>query len=177
MQVATPDGVLRSLKSELAATEMLEISRLYKTYFNKPTHNGLREFLETSIKQNPSQAQNSEEGGSYILGKKLLVMSHANIHTDVTKCLDGFVQCQSERLSSFKSEKQLMKQIQHFWREPGSELLVIQCNAEMDADHMLLMKSTIENHREEYFKSSKNKNRRSEKHVCIIVHVERQEER
>ena len=164
MWIATPEGVLRSLRSDLASKDAVEVNRLYKTYFDKPIHNGLREFIESSVREKDD-------------GLKALVMTHANIHSDVSKCLDGFLQFQSERLSTFKSEKQLTRQIQNFWRNPTTQLLVIQCSAEVDADHMLLLKTTIENHHEEYVQSTASKSKRLVKHVCIIVHIERQKQR
>ena len=161
MWIASPDGVLRSLKSKLALKQVDEVTERYRTYFQKPIHDGLRHFL-------------SELGGTAMeedaIGAKLLVMTHSNVHTNVAECLNGLMTCQAEKLSSFKSEKQLTKQLQKFWDSPEVELLVLQCKPDLDASHMLLAKSIIEQQRADYASAVREIRK---KHVCIIVHDQR----
>lgn len=168
MLVASPDGVLRSLESSLAKTNFEEVQTLYKTYFEMPLHNGLKEYLKHSLKA----LQLDDDATSDI---RLLIMTHTNIHVNVAQCLNGLLQCQTEKLSAFKSEKHLTKQLERFWKS-NDTLLVLQCKPELDATHMLLAKSIIEQQRQKYKKESMETAQNQIKHVCIIVHVQRESE-
>ena len=164
MWIASPEGVLRSLKSRQAEMEVDEVTRLYHSYFEKPIHNGIRHFLsegdDIGVKDD-------------MIGVKLLIMTHSNIHTNVIDCLDRLMECQAKKLSSFKSEKQLTKQLKQFWKDPETELLVLQCKPDLDATHMLLAKSIIEQQRAEFVSATAESKPHSKKHVCIIVHEQR----
>ena len=166
MLVASPDGVLRSLKSSLAEKNFEEVQALYKTYFEMPLHNGLKEYLKHSLED----LQLDDDATS---GIRLLIMTHSNIHVNVAQCLSGLLQCQTEKLSAFKSEKHLTKQLERFWKSSDT-LLVLQCKPELDATHMLLAKSIIEQQRQKYEKELMEAAQSQIKHVCIIVHVQRE---
>lgn len=172
MLVASPDGVVRSLKSSLAKTNFEEVQTLYNNYFEKPLHNGLKEYLQHSLENLQSEPEQSEDTTS---GMRLLIMTHSNIHVNISQCLEGLLQCQTEKLSAFKSEKHLTKQLERFWSSSDS-LLVLQCKPELDATHMLLAKSIIEHQRQKYIKEAKEENQKQLKHVCIVVHVQRESE-
>ena len=170
MWVASPDGALRSLKSRQADNDVREVRRFYRDYFDKPIHKGLAHFLDHSIKScGTGDPKNEDE----VIGMKFLVMTHSNIHTNVMDCLDGQLKCQVEKLSSFKSEKQLTKQLQQFWDDPAAELLVLQCKPDLDATHMLLAKTIIEQQRREFSSIMQASSQPRNKHVCIIVHEQR----
>ena len=171
MMVASPDGVVRSLQSALAKTNLEEVQILYSNYFQKPIHNGLRDYLQQALEtlQLDCESEDSTKG------MRMVIMTHSNIHVNVSQCLDGLVQCHSEKLSAFKSEKQLTKELERFWGSSDS-LLVLQCKPELDASHVLLAKSIIEQQREAYIKRAIDKNQRQVKHVCIVIHVQRESE-
>ena len=171
MMIASPDGVVRSVQSVLAQTNLEEVQMLYNDYFEKPLHNGLRDYLGHSLECLHLDC-NGEDASR---GMRLVIMTHSNIHVNVSQCLDGLVQCQTEKLSAFKSEKQLTKELERFWGSSDS-LLVLQCKPELDASHVLLAKSIIEQQREEYIKRAIDKNQRQVKHVCIVIHVQRESE-
>ena len=166
MLIASPDGVLRSLESSLAKKNFEEVQTLCKTYFAMPLHNGLKEYLKHSLEA----LQLDDDATS---GIRLLIMTHSNIHVNVAQCLSGLLQCQTEKLSAFKSEKHLTKQLERFWKSSDT-LLVLQCKPELDATHMLLAKSIIEQQRQKYKKESMETAQSQIKHVCIIVHVLRE---
>lgn len=105
-------------------------------------------------------------------GMKLLIMTHSNIHTNVSQLLTGLGNCQAEKLSAFKSEKQLAKQLQSFWTS-NANILVLQCKPDLDAPHMLVAKHLIEDQRNAYISSKAGNVEQPTKHVCIIVHVQR----
>ncbi|KAJ7381012.1 hypothetical protein OS493_004607 [Desmophyllum pertusum] len=172
MLVASPDGVVRSLESSLAKTNFEEVQTLYSSYFQQPLHSGLKEYLERSLDNLQFDPEESEDATS---GMRLLIMTHSNIHVNVSQCLDGLLQCQTEKLSAFKSEKHLTKQLERFWTS-GDSLLVLQCKPELDATHMLLAKSIIEQQRRKYIKDTMETNKKQIKHVCIVVHVQRESE-
>ena len=166
MLVASPDGVLRSIESSLAKRDFEEVQTRYETFFEMPLHNGLREYLKQSLEG----LQLDDDATS---GIRLLIMTHSNIHVNVAQCIGGLLQCQTEKLSAFRSEKQLTKQLERFWKSSYS-LLVLQCKPELDATHMLLAKSIIEQQRQKYNKESIKTAQSQIKHVCIIVHVQRE---
>ena len=171
MMVASPDGVVRSLESALAKKNFEEVQALYNIYFQKPLHNGVKDYLKHTL-ENLQLNPESEDATD---GMRLVIMTHSNIHVNVSQCLDGLVQCQTEKLSAFKSEKQLTKELERFWRSSDS-LLVLQCKPELDATHMLLAKSIIEQRRERHIKEATETNEKQLKHVCIVVHVQRESE-
>lgn len=172
MLTASPDGVVRSLQSSLAKTNFEEVQTLYDNYFQKPLHKGLKEYLKHSLENLQFQPVQSEDATN---GMRLLIMTHSNIHVNLLQCLEGLLQCQTEKLSAFKSEKHLTRQLERFWRS-GDSLLVLQCKPELDATHMLLAKSIIEQQRQTYIKDAMEQNQKQMKHVCIVVHVQRESE-
>ena len=172
MLIASPDGVVRSLESSLAKTNFDEVETFYNNYFQKPLHKGLKEYLKHSMENLQFQPEQSEDATN---GMRLLIMTHSNIHVNVLQCLEGLLQCQTEKLSAFKSEKHLTKQLERFWRSNDS-LLVLQCKPELDATHMLLAKSIIEQQRQKYIKDAMELGQKQMKHVCIVVHVQRESE-
>lgn len=172
MLVASPDGVVRSLESSLAKANFEEVQTFYTNYFEKPLHKGLKEYLTHSLQNQHLDPDQSEDATS---GMRLLIMTHSNIHVNVSQCLQGLLLCQTEKLSAFKSEKQLTKQLERFWSSSDS-LLVLQCKPELDATHMLLAKSIIEQQREKHIKEAKEEAQKQVKHVCIVVHVQRESE-
>ena len=167
MLVASPDGVLRSIESSLAKRDSEEVQTRYETFFEMPLHNGLKEYLKHSLE---GLQLDDDDATS---GIRLLIMTHSNIHVNVAQCIGGLLQCQTEKLSAFRSEKQLTKQLERFWKSSDS-LLVLQCKPELDATHMLLAKSIIEQQRQKYNKESTETAQSQIKHVCIIVHVQRE---
>ena len=169
MWISTPDGVLRSLKSNLSTTAIDEVQLLFDNYFAKPVHSGLKEYLKQFL--DDLQTRPDEERMAN-RGLKLLVMTHSNIHTNIAQCLAGLGNCQAEKLSAFKSEKQLAKQLQSFWTS-NTNVLVLQCKPDLDAPHMLVAKHLIEEQRNTYISSKAANAMRPTKHVCIIVHVQR----
>ena len=172
MLTASPDGVVRSLESSLAKAHFEEVRTRYYNYFQQPLHKGLKEYLKHSLENLQFQPDQSEDTTN---GMRLLIMTHSNIHVNVLQCLEGLLQCQTEKLSAFKSEKHLTKQLERFWSSRDS-LLVLQCKPELDATHMLLAKSIIEQQRRKYVKDAMEPNQKQTKHVCIVVHVQRESE-
>lgn len=166
LNIATPDGVLRSLRSQQFKKDPLEIKTLYDLYFTeKPLHNGLKGYIESF-----QNVHTDDLAGSF---SKYFVVTHSSIHTDVAKCLEGAFSCQVEKLGAFKSERQLAKAVQQFFQDSSKDdLLVFQCKPELDAEHMLLMKSTLEQAHDNYLNGCKNEEKRPSKMICIIVHLE-----
>ena len=171
MMVASPDGVVRSLESALAKKNLEEVKALYNNYFQNPLHNGVKDYLQHTL-ENVQLNPESEDATD---GMRLVIMTHSNIHVNVSQCLAGLIQCQTEKLSAFKSEKQLTKELERFWRSSDS-LLVLQCKPELDATHMLLAKSIIEQQREKHIKEAIDTTQKQLKHVCIVIHVQRESE-
>ncbi|KAK3713136.1 hypothetical protein QZH41_001215 [Actinostola sp. cb2023] len=164
MSVAMPDAVIRSRNSMLCRVNDEEVNELYDDYFKLPIHDGLKAFLRQSFEAYDEEGNESND-------MKILVMTHSSIHTDVSKCVEDLIHVQVEKLSFFKSEKELSKRINHFWMESDASLLVVQCRPETDAPQMLLVKTIIEEHRKSFINSLSHET--SQKHVCIVIHLRR----
>ena len=173
MSIATPDAVLRSLRSDLSTKTMDEVQLLFNNYFSKPVHRGLREYLQHVLEDLKTKSEDQNDTSQ---GMKLLIMTHSNIHANVSRFLTGLGNCQAEKLSAFKSEKQLAKQLQSFWTS-NANILVLQCKPDLDAPHMLVAKHLIEDQRNAYISSKSENVKQPTKHVCIIVHVQRSSKR
>ena len=170
MWIAAPDGVLRARMSALQLNhDSSEVNDLSDEYFQKPIHSGLATFIEASTNKESPTFLGDE------IGIKTIVMTFSNIHTDIQECLGSNVKCQVEQLGAYKSEKQFTETVNHFWTTFEAKLLVLQCKPELDAEHMLLARSIIEEKRtahQQAFQETAGEKRR--KHVCIIVHVQRE---
>ncbi|XP_066278598.1 uncharacterized protein [Branchiostoma lanceolatum] len=193
MWIASPDGMLRASKSSLAKTSFPDIVKLQEEYFNQPTHRGLQKFLEHMLRGEgpvPTAGQDTttesgEHPDMYSMQPpllKLVIHTFSNVHTDIEACLEDFINShtgmavseglQVEKLSAFKSEKQLSSTIQHFWLESKASLLILQCSPSLDGPHMLLAKSQLDHYRNEYIKARKTTGSLCDKHVCLLIHVE-----
>ncbi|XP_078588710.1 uncharacterized protein LOC144869352 [Branchiostoma floridae x Branchiostoma japonicum] len=197
MWIASPDGMLRASKSKLAETSLPDIVNLQGEYFDQPTHRGLQKFLEHMLLSEgpvPTAGQDTatesgEHPDVYSMESpllKLVVHTFSNVHTDIAACLQDFIKTstgmavseglQVEKLSAFKSEKQLSSRIQHFWLESKATLLILQCSPALDGAHMLLAKSQLDHYRNEYIKARETNGSLCDKHVCLMIHVEQGEE-
>ncbi|XP_078659777.1 uncharacterized protein LOC144904631 [Branchiostoma floridae x Branchiostoma belcheri] len=193
MWIASPDGMLRASKSRLAKTSLPDIVNLQEEYFSQPTHRGLQKFLEHMLHgEGPvptagkdTTTESGEHPDMYSMQPpllKLVVHTFSNVHTDIASCLQDFIKnytgmavskgLQVEKLSAFKSEKQLSSTIQHFWLESDATLLILQCSPALDGAHMLLAKSQLDHYRNEYIKARQTNGSLSDKHVCLLIHVE-----
>ncbi|XP_028396213.1 uncharacterized protein LOC114520186 [Dendronephthya gigantea] len=168
MWIASPDGVLRMKKCTILKNDSHEVQNLHDEYFKKPIHQGFRAFMEHVTSQQKSSFFATDE-----MGSKTVVMTFANIHTNILKSLGD--NCQTERLSAYKSEKQLTEMINKYWNAPDKELLVLQCKPGFDGTHLLHARFIIEEERNAYKRGLTKKKAQTNKHVCIVVHVQRGE--
>ena len=169
MWTASPDGVLRTQKCNLSKENFEEVQDFSAEYFKKPLHQGFASFME--------HVKTNHQGTSFFasdeVGSKTVVMTFSNIHTDIRQCLGSGFNCQVERLSAYKSEKQLAERINEFWNAPEKELLVLQCKPDLDGTHLLLARSIIEEKRNSYQQCLSEIKAQDYKHVCIVLHVQR----
>ena len=175
LAVATPDGVLRSLRSKQYKHDALDVKENYDHFFfEKPLHKGLEGFIDFFVNE---QLNRQQKGGMdrHDLSLKFFIMTHSSIHTDVTRYLHRSISCQVEKLGAFKSEKQLSKHIEQFWLSLDKQLLLIQCEPSIDAEHMSLMKCLIEQSHESYLEKCRIDGETAMKSIGIIVHLQRGE--
>ena len=169
MWIATPDGVLRTQRCQRLKENSLEVKLLTEEYFRKPVHNGLAFFMKYVVNDQEFAYSTGDE-----VGFKIIVMTYATVHTDITQCLDDSTTYQLERLGAYKSEKQLEDRIHNFFFSSEKEWLLFQCKPELDSEHMLLARSVIEDERNSYAKAyQESTSTKRRKHVCILVHVRR----
>ena len=169
MWIASPDGVLRTQKSERLKENSREVEMLVKEYFEKPIHDGLTTYI-TDVVQEFAYSKGDE------VGSKIIVMTYATVHTDITQYLNDTTSTtyQLERLGAYKSEKQLEERVHNFFFSSEKEWLFLQCKPELDGEHMLLARSVIEDKWNSYAKDNHvSFSIKRRKHVCILVHIRR----
>ena len=171
MWTASPDGVLRAQKCNHLKENFIEVQQFSDKYLKMPLHQGFASFME-HVKTNH---QETSFFASDEIGSKTVVMTFSNIHTDIHQCLGSGLSCQVERLSAYKSEKQLAERINEFWNAPEKELLVLQCKPDLDGTHFSLACSIIEEKRNFYKQRLSAIKAQDYKHVCIVLHVQRGE--
>ena len=170
MWIASPDGVLRTQKCKLFQENSQQVQELSDEYFRKPLHQGFTAFIQHVVTNHQKPFFAGDE-----IGSKTVVMTFSSI-TDIRQCLQlgNGLECQDETLSSYKSEKLLSERISEFWETARKKLLVLQCKPEMDGKHLMLARCIIEEKRNSYKKCVAEKDRQGFKHVCIVVHVQRE---
>ena len=170
MWIASPDGVLRTQKCKLFQENCQQVQELSDEYFRKPLHQGFTAFIQHVVTNHQKPFFAGDE-----IGSKTVVMTFSSI-TDIRQCLQlgNGLECQDETLSSYKSEKLLSERISEFWETAKKELLVLQCKPELDGKHLMLARCIIEEKRNSYKKCVAEKDRQGYKHVCIVVHVQRE---
>ncbi len=171
MWIAAPDAVLRTQKCKHIKEDSQGVQELGDKYFEKPLHQGFAAFMNYVVNNH----QKSSFFASDEIGSKTVVMTFSNIHTDIDQCMVSDFKCQVERLSAYKSEKQLAERIDEFWHTPDKDLLVLQCKPDLDGAHLLLARSIIEEKRNSYKQYLSEMDTHRSKHVCIVVHVQRGE--
>ena len=174
MWIASPDGVLRTQKCKLFHENSQQVQELSDTYFQKQLHKGFAAFIQHVMTNHQKTFFAGDE-----IGSKTVVMTFSSFYTDIRKCLQLLkddMECQVERLSSYKSETILSEKISEFWNTRGKALLVLQCKPEMDGEHLMLARCIIEEKRNSYKKCVPEKDPQGIKHACIVVHVQRGED-
>ncbi|XP_046568818.1 uncharacterized protein LOC124277192 isoform X1 [Haliotis rubra] len=161
IKACTPEGIVRLQLSQKYSEEPCEVLKWQDYYYKLPIHGGLQKFVDYALSSSETNIQKGKE----------MIFSHTNVHTNILSCLDvPSEMCQVEKLSSFKSEKQLTAKLHAFWCLPEKKFLVIQCLTSCDRDNILLMKSLIEKELGEY--KCENEPGK-EKYVFVILHMDR----
>ncbi|GBB90017.1 hypothetical protein RclHR1_01690002 [Rhizophagus clarus] len=159
---ASSDGIVRAERSDL---ERDEVERWKHVYFNQQHHDSLYDYF---INQKKSLTDPN--------GHLVIVNTFSNINTDVKSCLQGFLDCQVDKLSTFKTEAQLSNRVKHFWLESTDNILILQCDVTtVNAGCIKLAKFIIEQFRNEFI-TKKDQMEQKHKHACIILHIHRDQE-
>ncbi|XP_071798757.1 uncharacterized protein [Asterias amurensis] len=168
VKITPPDAVLRSSKSNCASDEVISFQH---QYLKLPVNGGLRHYLELLLSNELKGTSMTAVVGDSLQGSslKLIVYTFSSIHTDLRTCLADMPSFQVEKLSKFKSERQLSAALQRF-NKSKDELFILQCKTSLDAKHMLLAKCLIDRWMAKY---KREEMYGGVKHACIIVHVER----
>ncbi|XP_033637454.1 uncharacterized protein LOC117298354 [Asterias rubens] len=174
VKIAPPDAVLRSSKSNLAVDEVVSFQ---DQYLKLPVNGGLRHYLRLLLSHEVKDMEQAAliDESLHDNPLKLIVYTFSSIHTDLRSCLADMPDMPSfqvEKLSKFKSERQLNAALQQF-NDSKDELFILQCKTSLDAKHMLLAKCLIDRWMAKY---KTDEMYGGVKHACIIVHVERDQE-
>ena len=119
-----PDAILRMTQSKFAKCKPTEVEDIQEKYFRRPVHQGLAEILQILKDDNSNIADDLPPAFTEISSLRVVVYTHSNIHADIHTILQNCGEVQVEKLGSFKSEKQLTKQIRKFF-ESDIEMLVL----------------------------------------------------
>ncbi|XP_071105125.1 uncharacterized protein [Haliotis cracherodii] len=160
LTMCSPESVVRLELSEFQKKKAHEVRVLQDYFFSLPVHKGLAHFLSTRL----------EESEIHL---KEMIFTHSNLHSNVSACMEiSALQCQTEKLGAFKSEKQLCTRIGSFWSDSSKTWLVFQCSPNADQENILLMKSMVDKEHNNYVSKKSNK---IQKHVMIVIHMDRNE--
>ncbi|CAG8475879.1 285_t:CDS:10, partial [Dentiscutata heterogama] len=170
--IATSDGIVRSKESMLSLTNHEEAQNWYNFYFERyeQQYENFSKYIQSLLIDN-GETMNKQ-------GFKVIINTFSNINTDMSFCLndlDNILKYQVDKISTFKSEAQLQNRIKHFWLESDDEILILQCDLSIvNSGCIKLAKFIIEQYRNEYLSADKFlENPKPLKHVCIILHVQR----
>jgi hypothetical protein len=93
--LASSDGVIRA---ERSALERDEVNRWKHAYFYQQHHDSLYDYFAALFSQEKSSTKLNEN--------LVIINTFSDINMDVKSCLQGLAKCQSNRLSTFRSEAQ-----------------------------------------------------------------------
>ncbi|CAC5397569.1 RNF213 [Mytilus coruscus] len=158
-----PEVIARAKECKLYYKDSSKVEKIQELYMALPIHQGLSNCLDILLISRSSDNEDTEFTTSSTNGEMLLLYTYNNIHCNIISLFSVYSH-QIERLSSFKSEKHLLGQIEDFFSSDKSVLL-LQCSANFDGQHLLLSKVIIENIRK--------KCQEKQKHVCMIIHLDR----
>ncbi|CAG8494132.1 12597_t:CDS:10, partial [Racocetra fulgida] len=166
--IASSDGIIRAEKSGLDADEI----KFWKnTYYNDQCHNDLATYIQSSL--------NKLKNENYSEGLQVIINTFSNINTDVEACLKDTINCQVDKLSTFKTEAQLQNRVKHFWLNSTAEMLILQCDVTtISAGCIKLAKFIIEQFKNDYMikKKTRPELKMKTKHSCVILHIHRKQE-
>ncbi|CAG8763718.1 15978_t:CDS:2, partial [Cetraspora pellucida] len=114
ISIATSDSIVRADKSYLKISDEQEVKHWQHFYFHDKRHSSIRDFYQVSINNNSEK-------------RLVIINTFSNINTDVKSCLEDIINCQIDKLSTFKSEAELQNQIKRFY-ESDSNLYILQCD-------------------------------------------------
>ena len=167
LQIATTDGVMRLKRSDLGRQNPEEAENIASAYFDLPLHSGLNFLLHTLIEEPENMPLRPAVDPK---GLQLLVLTHSNFYTNLSDLVPEF-SSQIEKLGAFKSERQLTRKVEDFFAS-SKDLFILQCDLKHDVDNILLAKSIIENQKMKHLHLGERV-----KHLCIVLHVQRQEDK
>jgi serine/threonine protein kinase len=155
-------------------------------YYDRQVHSGFQELLVWKLQQEgpagaPSQDATEpapmepepepETTSSAQNGLKLVVMTFSSVHESPEPFAKKIgLHCRRNALGAFKSESEFVQCVDEFWKDDKADLYVLQVNANTDAKHVLLAKSNLEERWSEYH----GKLHKKPKHICIMMHVDRE---
>ncbi|KAG9292714.1 hypothetical protein G9A89_008302 [Geosiphon pyriformis] len=168
IMIASSDGIIRSEKSALASTNRNEIVFWKEFYFGNRYHDDVLAYFKTFFE--------STRTDTIPESHQVIINTFSNINTDIKLILEGFISCQIDKLSTFKTEAKLQNRIKRFWLESKDELLILQCDlSTVNSGCIKLAKFLIEQFRGEYLMrlDQQEENQVPSKHACIILHIHR----
>ncbi|RIA84473.1 hypothetical protein C1645_742305 [Glomus cerebriforme] len=183
IKIASSDGMIRAERSSL---NLDEVKKWKNIYFNEQHHDNLVDHIQYCLSENEDYNEGFE-------GLQIIINTFSNINTDIKSRLQDVTSCQIDKLSTFKTESQFQNRIKYFWNESQDDMLILQCDVTtINAGCIKLAKFLIEQYRNEYLQKKKLQSQLQEdgeswtlnqpqkdfsiKHVCIILHIHREQE-
>ncbi|CAG8527830.1 33218_t:CDS:10, partial [Gigaspora margarita] len=156
--IALPDGIVRSKKSMLSNNE---VDYWHNFYFQQ-NHEDLPSYIRSLLRN----AKNAR-------GFSSIIYTFSNVNTDIESCLKKILNCQVDKLSTFKSEAQFRTRIKHFWLESRDNILILQCDLDAaNSECIKLAKFIIEQYKNQFM--ANRYSAKQVKHVCIILHLRKE---
>ncbi|KAF0511754.1 e3 ubiquitin-protein ligase [Gigaspora margarita] len=159
ISIATLDGIIRADKSFLKSSDSQEVKKWQSFYLQNRQHDSIQDFYRSL--------------NDCLENDLAIINTFSNINTDVKLCLEEIdMNCQIDKLSTFKSEAELQNQIKRFY-ESDQDLYVLHCDSlTTNTGCIRLAKFIIEQHRNKFLDNTYQQN--IQKRACIILHFNRQ---
>ncbi|RUP51300.1 LOW QUALITY PROTEIN: hypothetical protein BC936DRAFT_148836 [Jimgerdemannia flammicorona] len=161
---ACSDAMVRSGDSLLARIDSSEVAHWKDVFFNQQRHDDLQSHIAALISKDSASTASDHQ--------LIMIKTFSNINIDIDACLHGMLRCQLDKLSTFKSEAQLVSRVKSFWSDDsGDEMLIMQCDGRNDNEGSTrLAKWVIEQARRDHLAKVGTS---SPKHVVMIFHLHR----
>ncbi|RIA80531.1 hypothetical protein C1645_838539, partial [Glomus cerebriforme] len=159
---ASSDGIVRA---ERSALDRDEVDRWKHVYFHQQHHDSIYDYFDALL---------SQEVLADPKGHLVIVKTFSDIDIDVNSCLQDLTKCQVNKLSTFRTEAQILKWVKHFWLESNDHMLILQCD--IKDIYTIKLVRFIEEFRNDFIKmKDQMEHDMPMKHSCIIFHINRNE--
>ena len=161
-----PEGMLRAINSTSAKHDWQDFQKVLEAYFTLPLFEGLSKFCHVFFKQ-PEELQNDDfitDGCT-----RTVILTHSAPTTSLKYTLGSYGTLREGYLETYKTHRELEKQLDQFWTDLEETILIIHCCWPKDGQHFFMAKALMDEFAAKHSKSWYHES----KHMFLIVHIDR----